>query len=219
MLCLNIRKLHLAKWIYTNKPKLFDNTIKFNFFLFLYELYSKIEYDVCDFKYLVLYKRYPIFMNVLHDLKKEKTQLIKLLQSEEFKNTSYAINKNRAILCAFLATVLTRKEIQNFIYNFNIIRKRYIDENLKIHINEKDLDHSDILLLQWLKDYYPVEFIKKTKICHLGNNYVLIPEQKFEEISLEQIFDFRNILYSLNLANPVECDLQDGSLVIVTKRK
>lgn len=214
----NSRKLMLSGWLKNNYPIAYDTPLKFQKFLLLYESFSKIYGDKCDFSSLRGYKRGPVFSNVWGDYTKERSAFDKSAD-REYGRSSDKINEERAEKSAFIVNTLTENELSDLTHSMNLWnnkKDRILSGERQVTLDEEDFNQHDIDMMQKLYDMFSIDEIRNSKIISTDKHYFILNKSDYAKLTEQQmdtLFTLSNSDTELN--NPVYVEIdEDGRLLI-----
>lgn len=144
--------------------------LKLQKFLFFYEVFSKMGGEDCDFEYLRAYPNGPVFSNVYGDYIYHSPAFFPAVQSVPVESVA-GINEGRAKLSGFLVKILTEKELSDLTHEFDAwkVHQPAINRGVKnISITENDYSQDEYLILQTLREMYPIDLIENTTVVSNG---------------------------------------------------
>ncbi|MBU4693261.1 hypothetical protein KQ876_03560 [Mycoplasma sp. CSL7491-lung] len=214
---LNKRKLTLSGWLKENDFDSYKTPLKFQKFLFFYELFSKMDGDTSDFKKLKGYKNGPVFSNVWGYYTHNKEEFnIKI--TESLKENYSLVNLERAKKANFLIATLTQEELSNLTHQMNLwlVKKDLIMSGEKqVDLDEKDLNDDDFKLIKKLSSIASIETINNSTIYEIGEKYFVFSNKDSKVIKPEHLDILTSVSKDPELYNPVYVEIdEDGDLVI-----
>ena len=93
----NQRKLALSGWLSQANQTAYNVPLKLQKFLFLYEVFSKVDNDSVDFTFLRGYQRGPVFSSVWGDYTKERVAF-DASAKEAYVNNADMINNKYTVI-------------------------------------------------------------------------------------------------------------------------
>lgn len=212
----NQRKLALSGWLSQANQAAYNIPLKLQKFLFLYEVFSKVDNDSVDFSYLKGYQRGPVFSNVWGDYTKERVDFDARAR-ESYINNPNLINSNRARQCAFLVSILSEVELSSITHEMNIwgSKKEQIDEGRRqVALRESDFNENDANIVKALQEMYPLEFITQYSVYPVGVYNFLIQKKDLEKMTNRHYDTLYSLASTPGLHNPVFVKIDEGRLVI-----
>ncbi|MBU4690916.1 hypothetical protein [Mycoplasma zalophi] len=214
---LNKRKLALSGWLKENYYDTYKTPLKFQKFLFFYELFSKIDGDKSDFSNLKGYKNGPVFSNVWGYYTHNKEDFNKKI-TKSFKENYFLVNLERAKKANFLVATLTQEELSDLTHQMNLwsTKKELIMSGGKhVDLDEKDLNDDDFKLIEKLNSITSIETINNSTIYEIGEKYFVFSNKDAKAIKPEHWDILTSVSKDPELYNPVYVEIdEDGDLVI-----
>src|SRR5690606_4265848 len=122
-----------------------------------------------------------------------------------------SINEDRAKLAGFLVRILNEEELSDLTHELDAwkIHKQSIDRGVKnITMRAEDFSEDDFMLLQTLKEMYPVDLIDNSTIISIMDKNFLLSTNDFNRLTEDQKNAFL-LLADEELDNPVYVSLTD----------
>ena len=217
MIYSNSRKLCLSGWLQKNDIASYQSSLRLQKFLFLYEVFSKINNDNPDFSRLKGYKRGPVFSPVWGDYTKERPEFDR--KSLEAYNANIVIIDNlRAKRSSFIISSLSERELSNLTHRFNIWgakEKRIMSGELQVELSESDFNESDNNLGRTLELMYPDEIIESCVTIEIGGTYFVFSKEDSEHLKEQHVDTMAYLAEHNELHSPVYVEIDsEGRLCI-----
>ncbi|WP_072536151.1 hypothetical protein [Lactiplantibacillus plantarum] len=212
----NDRKLALSGWLKRYDYKSFDTPLKLQKFLFFYEGMSKADGDKYDFDKLKGYKNGPVFSQVWGDYTKERTNFENAIEQVEKKQEDY-VNKKRAELIGFFIETCTPDELSRITHHMNVWeskKARILLGEKQVALEDSDFSENDINMMKTIKNVYPHEMIRNSKIIEIGKNSFIFSKDDAKKLSPGQIDTLQALAKNENLDNPVYVEVSGERLLV-----
>lgn len=211
------RKLCLSGWLLENNRAAYDNPLKMQKFLFLYECFSKINGEKADFSHLKGYKRGPVFSNVWGDYTKESSAF-KEMAKETYNNDKNKLDFSRIIRSSFIVSALNEEDLSELTHSLNIWnckRDRILSGEYQVVLSENDFNRDDESVMKSLESMFPIEMIKESTVLTMGSVCFVLKKNDLPRLT-ESHMDILGVLSeSSELHNPVYIDIDtEGGLCV-----
>lgn len=217
MIYSNDRKLCLSGWLKKYNEAEYNNPLKLQKFLLLYEAFSKTAGEEYDFSSLRGYKRGPVFSNVWGDYTKER-MLFNQAAAESCEQGEAKIDAVRAKKCAFVVQTMTEKELSELTHRMNLWRskeQRIMKGEYQVALHESDFNAEDEAMVKLLDEMYPVEMIERSSVINLDKSYFVFKKEDVQRLTEEHFDVLMTLTEQEELHNPVYVDIdEEGRLII-----
>lgn len=212
----NERKLALSGWLKRHDYKSFDTPLKLQKFLFFYEGMSKADGDEYDFDKLKGYKNGPVFSQVWGDYTKERTNFENASERVIDEKEDY-VNNKRAELIGFFIQTCTPDELSGITHHMNVWeskKDRILSGERQVALEDSDFSENDINMMKTIKNVYPYEMIRNSKVIEIGKNSFIFSKVDAEKLSPGQLDTLHALAENENLDNPVYIEVSGERLLV-----
>lgn len=211
------RKLYLSGWLQNNCKAEYENPLKLQKFLVLYELSSKTENDSYELTNLKGYKNGPLFSKVYGDYTYRRSEFDKA-SDDTYRQDKVHLDEERIKKCAFLTHILTEKELSDFTHKMNIWackKNQILKENKsQVDLFESDFTSDDANLLKQLLNVASVQN-RNSHVLKIGQKSYLLSNEDYKKLSPEHLDALYDISDDDTIYNPVYVEIdEEGCLVI-----
>lgn len=217
MIYSNERKLCLSGWLKHHHEREYDNPLKLQKFLLLYESLSKVAGEEPDFTHLRGYKRGPVFSNVWGDYTKERA-LFDVAAEKSYESKKISIDEVRAQKSGFMTATLSERELSELTHKMNLWKSkenRIMSGERQVSLSENDFNAEDVQLISLLDRMYPIAMVESSEVISMNNVYFVFNKSDIPKLT-EEHFDILSVLTDKEeLHNPVYVDIdEEGRLII-----
>lgn len=209
-------KVALAKWLYCNDERSYQNPRKLQKFLFFYEAFSKVMGEPYDLGKFRIWINGPVESVLYGDYTYRGSHLIKAM-----KKNHETVQEDIAKRASFLVQILNTKEISELSHKFDYWKKpanQYGDDELRarnVAGHERDFSEKDFKMAKELFDLYDTDFIENSVVVHTLGKHFVMSKNDFENLSEEQQEVLDTLSEDNSLMNPVFVEIDDdGSLLV-----
>ncbi|MBQ9210826.1 MAG: hypothetical protein IJ153_03920 [Clostridia bacterium] len=212
------RKLALAGWLHVNAPDAYNNSLRLQKFLFLYEALCKAEGKEYEFSHLKGYERGPVFSTVWGDYTKEQ-EAFNIASRKQFEKLGDKIDAENAIKMAFIVKTSTDNELSELTHQFDIWKKqepRIVAKEKQVELLDSDFQERDVQLITLLGNMYDVDQIIDSAIVHCNNKYYVFSTEDAKRLTEQHYDDLYKLSDNDDLINPVFTEIDsEGVLTFV----
>lgn len=217
MIYSNERKLCLSGWLKQHHEREYNNPLKLQKYLLLYEAFSKVAGEDPDFTHLRGYKRGPVFSNVWGDYTKERASF-DVAAELSYKNKKAFMDEARAQKSGFMTATLSERELSELTHKMNLWKSkedRIMSGERQVPLSEKDFNAEDVRLITLLDLMYPITMVESSDVISINNVYFVFDKRNIPKLT-EEHFDTLSVLTDEEeLHNPVYVDIdEEGRLII-----
>ena len=210
------RKLELSGWLMENDPESYNDPLKLQKFLFLYESFSKAHGKPADFDYLRGYKNGPVFSTVYGDYTKERNEFDRQARVRYLATRS--IDNCDAMRSDFVVRILSDDDLSDLTHQMNIwsAKEPWISAGHKqVPLDESDFNQNDVSLMCLLETMYPDELIKDSCVMRIRDNFFVFSKEDYKHLTDAHRQALSTIARREELHNPVYVEIdEEGSLLI-----
>lgn len=204
----------LSAWFLEKNNSQFFSQLKLQKFLFLYEMFSKIEKGTADFSSLKAYKNGPVYSDVYGDFTYRQESFIAVLQNLDVRND---VEEYLADYANFIVSILNEDELSDLTHELNMwkVHRSNIHRGiLHIPMYETDIDFSDHSFVTELFHMYQDINLNEVEVLTINQTNFVLEKNLNQQLTEEQ----RLALFTIadqELNNPVFVSLgEDGVLEI-----
>lgn len=204
----------LSAWFLTKNNSQFFSQLKLQKFLFLYEMFSKIEKGTGDFSSLKAYKNGPVYSDVYGDFTYRQENFIAVLQNLDARND---VEEYLADYSNFIVSILNEEELSDLTHELNmwkVHRGNIHRGKLHIPMYETDIDLSDHNFVKELFHMYQDINLNEVEVLTINQTNFVLEKSLNKQLTEEQ----REALFTIadqELNNPVFVSIgEDGVLEI-----
>lgn len=213
------RKLTLSGWLKNNNPTSFNNPLKFQKYLFLYEAYSKIDNESYDFSRLKGYKRGPVFSTVWGDYTKEKNSF-NTQADKYYISHSDIINPDIAEFASFVTDIFNENELSELTHKMNIWKSKESlinNDCYQVELSESDFTDDDASLLKNLRDSFSSDIIKCSTTIEIGPKTFLFDSENYSRFTASHLDLLSDLVckHGDDLENPVYVEIDEEGVLLV----
>lgn len=209
-------KVALAKWLYHNDERSYQNPRKLQKFLFFYEAFSKVMGEPYDLGKFRIWINGPVESVLYGDYTYRGSHLKKAMESNQ-----ESIQEDIAKRASFLVQILNTKEISELSHKFDYWKtpaQRFGDDELRrknVAGHEQDFSKKDFKMAKELFDLYDTEFIDNSVVVHTLGKHFVLSKNDFDNLSEKQQEVLDTLSEDKSLMNPVFVEIDaDGSLLV-----
>lgn len=210
----NSNELALANWLYENDPRSYQNTRKFQKFLFFYEVFSKVnekEYDLGRFK---IWMHGPVNSVAYGDYTYRGADFV-----TAFKKVEEKVDQEIARKADFLVQILNTEEISELTHTFDFWKIPAIKLSgswkNNVSASEKNFSSTDMERAHRLYTMYDDTFIRNSEVIHTFGKHFVISKSDKENLTSDHIEVLEKLSTDTSLMNPIFVEIDnDGRLAI-----
>lgn len=210
------RKLELSGWLMENDPESYNDPLKLQKFLFLYESFSKAHGKPADFDYLRGYKNGPVFSTVYGDYTKERNEFDRQARVRYLATRS--VDNCDAMRSDFVVRILSDDDLSDLTHQMNIWSAKepwILAGHKQVSLEESDFNQADVSLMRLLETMYPDELIADSYVMRIRDNYFVLSKEDYKHLTDEHRQALSTIARREELHNPVYVEIdEEGSLLI-----
>lgn len=210
------RKLELSGWLMENDPESYNDPLKLQKFLFLYESFSKAHGKQADFDYLRGYKNGPVFSTVYGDYTKERNEFDRQARVRYLATRS--VDNRDAMRSDFVVRILSDDDLSDLTHQMNIWSAKeswILAGHKQVSLDESDFNQNDVSLMRLLETMYPDELIADSCVMRIRDNYFVFSKEDYRHLTDEHRQALSTIVRREELHNPVYVEIdEEGSLLI-----
>lgn len=217
MIYSNNRKRCLSGWLYRNNKKEYDNPLKLQKFLLLYECFSKVSGEKPDFEHLRGYTRGPVFSQVWGDYTKDRREFDRAAE-KSYNSEKNNINEERAEKCAFVVRTLSENELSELTHAMNLWKakeKRILGGEYQVDLEESDFDNEDFKMISALDKMYPIEIIRNSSVVEIDSHYFVFHKNDMSKLTERHFDTLSSIAESGEICNPVYVEIDEGGRLVI----
>ncbi len=211
------RKLSLSGWLQKNRSTAYDSSLRLQKFLFLYEVFSKVDNDAAEFSHLKGYKRGPVFSPVWGDYTKNRSEFDRQALAMYEKKQSQ-IDTLRAKRASFIVSSLSETELSALTHQYHIWntkQSQIMAGERQVELVESDFDAADYDITRTLAQMYPDEIIQNCRIISMDGKYFVFSQDDIKRLTEQHYDTLATLAEQEVLQNPVYVEIdEEGRLCI-----